>query len=154
MDDAEKAAYVARRNGEPWEMTGLHCWELVRQVQRDVYGRELPEIPGIHAIDVFALARVFNDHEERSRWREVPRPVDGAIVLMGRAGSSTRSRDIHAGVYMAVDRGGILHIDRPHGVAFDGLAELSAIRGWKPSFFIPRDHAEGSHSNDRRPSPG
>lgn len=133
-----KAAYISRRIGDPWEIGGLHCWALVRETQLEVYGRELPEIDGLYALDAKELVGIFISHPERRNWQEVPGPVDGAIVLMSRPGG--RSRDIHAGTYMAVDRGGVLHVDSPQGVAFDSMIELTRVRRWKPSFFMPGIH--------------
>lgn len=128
--------YIQRLIGQPWDRHGLHCWALVAQVQRDLFGREVPLGPDtvparpkrreLLAVDAASVG-----------WREVSRPVHGAVVRMHRSGGSPQALE-HAGVYLALGSGGVLHTDQPHGVVFDTIIELT-IRGWVPRFFVPND---------------
>ncbi len=111
-----------------------NCWDTVREIQRDLFGRELPEM----AIDLVsqgqrALAETFASHEERAKWREVTAPVDGAVALIAR-----RSADIHCGVYLdrEVPHAGILHCDEAQGVRFDAIVILGLSWG-RIRYFIP-----------------
>ena len=135
-------AYVSALINEPWARDGRHCWRLVVDVQRDLFGRELPAVLDVAPATAGEARRVnpklFAEHAERARWREVDDPQHGAIVLMHRAGAP-RDALIHAGVYLALDGGGILHCDAPQGVAFDRVQELIEVRRWAPRYFIPRD---------------
>lgn len=70
-------------------------------------------------------------------WRRVDAPANGAVVFMTRAGHGPERSAIHSGVYLALDGGGVLHTDNPHGVVFDTLPEMRA-RNWAGlSFYIP-----------------
>lgn len=78
--------------------------------------------------------RAFHGHEERRRWRATSLPVGGAIVLMHRPGTGARA--IHAGTYLALDGGGVLHVDDPHGVVFDTPLDLG-LRNWACEYYVP-----------------
>ena len=78
------------------------CWGLFLAVQRDHFGRELPEIP-VDALDLRAVLEAFIAHPERQRWQPVPQPEEG---------------------------GGVLHAVRHAGVVFQTLAALDA-HGWR-----------------------
>jgi len=129
-------AYIARRIGEPWAHDDLHCWELVRQAQRDLFGRELPIVAAELALDRRAKIEAFETHPENARWRRVEKPEHGAIVKMARPGGATH-RDVHAGVFLALRGGSVLHVDKPQGVACDTLFDLLTVRRWRALFFVP-----------------
>jgi hypothetical protein len=99
-------AYVSALINQPWARDGRHCWRLVVEVQRDLFGRTLPAVlesapAGSRRPD--AKAALFAEHEERARWIETtPIPAHGAIVLMHRRGMPADAF-IHAGVYLALD---------------------------------------------------
>lgn len=125
------ADYVNRLIGRPWSRR-FHCWTLVRLVQRDLFRRAAPlsplgARPGSHAerLALFDPA-LYPD------WRRAPAPVHGAVALM----SSGMMPNSHAGVFLALDGGGVLHVDDPHGCVFDGPLELT-LRGWSAAYFIP-----------------
>ncbi|RAI44699.1 glycoside hydrolase [Rhodoplanes roseus] len=135
MTDA--AAYVSALIGRPWDRTGLHCGALVQQVQRDLFGRSLPDVmreaPPCDAEGRLERYRVFAEHPAHGDWQQALRPTHGCLVLMRRR--SGRPHE-HVGVWLALDGGGVLHTDAPHGVVFDSLAQL-ALRGWLPTWFVP-----------------
>ena len=130
----DAAAYVSALQGRPWSVE-RHCWALVEDVQRDLFGRDLPPVHLDERLTTRELARMFRDHPEQRRWREVSVPEHGAIALMHRGGGHARA--IHAGVFLDLDGGGVLHVDEPHGVTFDGHLDL-VLRNWTSAYFLPR----------------
>ena len=134
MDDL---AYVQALIGLRWERRGLHCWALVGQVQRDLFGREVPfSAPTAAPLDRSVRRELLGVKAEAHGWREVPEPAHGAVVRMHRIGGNPNDLE-HAGVYLAIEQGRVLHTDQPHGVVLDSLLELNA-RGWVPRFFVPQ----------------
>jgi hypothetical protein len=130
MDPAE---FIESVYGGKWSTTA-HCWDLVRRGQREVLGREVPEVLISDKLEARALVRMFEDHPERMRWIRVNIPENGAIVLMNKGGRHGRA--IHAGIYFDLDGGGILHVDDPHGVVFEDALAIQ-LRGWTCDFYIP-----------------
>lgn len=136
----DAAAYVSGLINQPWTRDGRHCWWLVREVQRDLFGRDLPPVlyAGCGGGEGRRYRReLFAGHAERARWREIIRPAHGAIALMRRR-VATKNDYEHAGVWLDLDGGGVLHTDAPHGVVLDTLPQL-VLRGWVPTWFIPID---------------
>ncbi|NEU15031.1 glycoside hydrolase [Methylobacterium sp. BTF04] len=129
----EAAAYVSARQGSPYTATE-HCWNLVRETQRDLFGRDVPAVLIEGALNARELVRAFHGHTERQNWREVGQPQNGAIVLMHKPGAHARA--IHAGTYLNLDLGGVFHTDEDHGVTFDSLFELT-VRNWRTEFYVP-----------------
>lgn len=130
------AAFVNSHLGKPYSYTGLHCWELTRRCQAEVFGRELPAV--LAAPDSkLALARLMSRRHAYKGWREVHQPEHGAVVFLTRKGHGPSRAAVHAGTWLALDGGGLLHTDDPHGVAFATLPELSALNWADPSFYVP-----------------
>lgn len=132
--------YVSRLINRPWTRIN-NCWRLVREVQRDLFGVTLPPIINI-APEGGRAARetrreLFTTHEERRQWQESDVPTHGAVALMRLPAASVGDFQ-HAGVYLDLDGGGVLHTNKPHGVVFDSLSDLMAIRRWVPTYFIRR----------------
>lgn len=130
------ADFVGGLIGRAYEPAGLHCWELVRQCQSLVYRRELP--PVLVAPERMAeLVGLMALRHSYPGWLQAPTPADGAVVFMTRHGHEAAKAACHAGVYLALDGGGVLHTDDPHGVVFDSLPEIAA-RNWSDlSFYLP-----------------
>lgn len=134
--DASAAAFVNAYIGRPYDPVGLHCWELTRRAQIEVFGREIPTI-GIAPESKIAVARLMARRNKHPGWMRSECPVHGAVVFMTRRGHGPSRAAIHAGTYLALDGGGVLHTDDPHGVAFETLSALSA-RNWADlSFYVP-----------------
>jgi len=134
----DSAPYVSALINQPWARDGRHCWRLVAEVQRDLFGRELPPIldAGCGGGEGRRYRRgLFTDHAERGRWSQIAAPVHGAVALMHRRAAPAGDYE-HAGVWLDFDGGGVLHTDAPHGVVFDSPRDLGA-RGWVPSWFVP-----------------
>jgi hypothetical protein len=130
------AAFVAAYIGRAYEKTGLHCWELTRLCQAEVFGRALPIVLRVPESKRELVALMAGRDEARD-WRQAEGPEHGAVVFMTRRGHGPSRAAIHCGTYLAVDGGGVLHTDEEHGVVFDSLLELSA-RNWASlSFYVP-----------------
>lgn len=136
---ADAALYVSGLINQPWAKDGRHCWRLVIEVQRDLFGRELPSVMDVAPTGSEGRRlkpKLFAEHDEVGRWREVILPEHGAIALMHLVSLPPHAL-IHAGVYLALDGGGVVHCDHPQGVVFDSLTELR-VRRWTPRWFVPR----------------
>lgn len=70
----DPAAYVSALQGQP-NTVERHCWEWVREIQRDLFGRDLPPVLIPDRLNARELVRAFHGHEERARWQQVPLPV-------------------------------------------------------------------------------
>ncbi len=128
LSQPRRRHWASRYIGLPWSATGdgpdsFHCWALVRHVQREQFGRDLPVIPNPE--DLLSIARHFRDHPERRRWDLVDVPQEGDCVLMRQA-----RYPVHVGVWLDVDGGRVLHVVRDKGVVAQGLESLAA-HGWR-----------------------
>ncbi len=133
---SDPAAFVDGLIGRAYEPQGLHCWALVRLAQQALFGRELPLVLGAPERKRELVELMARRHGHPG-WREVDSAEHGAVVFMTRRGHGPSRSAIHAGTYLTIDGGGILHTDEPHGVVFETPAELTA-RNWADlSFHIP-----------------
>lgn len=113
--------------GKPWKRgargpDAYDCWGLVWEVQRR-FGRSLPTVDD-PPTSLMGVAKLFRDTDIRDLLQKVERPEHGCIVEM-----SHSSRPYHVGVYLDVDRGGIIHSLGKLGVQFDRMPNLLAA-GW------------------------
>lgn len=134
MDEASD--FVERVIGKPYEPTGLHCWELVRTGQKLLFDRDLPPVLVAperrrELVEMMGLRHAYPS------WREIEAPAHGAVVFMTRNGHDIAQAACHAGIYLDLDGGGVLHTDDPHGVVFDSLPELAARNWGELSFHLP-----------------
>ncbi|CDK97874.1 conserved protein of unknown function [Magnetospirillum gryphiswaldense MSR-1 v2] len=119
--------WAAAMIGLPWSPHGrgpdlFNCWEFVRMVQAQHFGRGLPDIANPE--DTLAMGRIFRDHPERRRWVKVDVPQEGDCVLLRRS-----RHPIHVGVWLALDGGGVLHCAEDSGVVFQRPDALR-LNGW------------------------
>lgn len=122
---------IGRPYDEQNTAPGFHCWGLFCAV-RAILGQEgLPEVP-LPDMTLQGRVRALCDHPERGRWREVPDPVPGCAVLLGRC-----ELPIHVGAYLDLDRGGVMHALPGVGVAFDTFQKLRASNWLHQSFHMP-----------------
>lgn len=135
MTHSNLGAYLAGLIGQPWERHGLHCWRIVVKVQKDLFGRTVPfgHKNMVRREDRIGLMSL---KAEDYGWREVEQPEHGAVVRMYRVGGIPTDLE-HAGVYLALEAGRVLHSDQPHGVVLDTLPQLLNVRGWVPRWFVP-----------------
>lgn len=131
------AAFVAGMIGRAYDPVGLHCWALVTACQRQVFGRDLPAVL-VRPESRREILRMMERRHEHSGWREVDQPEHGAVVFLTRRGHGPGRAACHAGTWLVLDGGAVLHTDAPHGVVFETLPELTARNWAEPSFFIPR----------------
>ncbi len=132
----DAAAFVDLVIGRPYEPAGLHCWELVRQCQQMLFRRELPPVL-VAPERTRELVELMGLRHAYAGWREVDGPAHGAVVFMTRNGHDIGKAACHAGVWLDLDGGAVLHTDDPHGVVFETPTELAA-RNWADlSFFTP-----------------
>lgn len=131
--------WANRYIGLPWESgaqgpEAYDCWALVRQVQREHYGRELPVID-VDAHDLAAVHAAFATHPERARWQRVYPPQDGDCVLTHKGAQVD-----HVGIYLELDGGRelrelrVLHAIQGCGVVCTALPALKRL-GWHPLEF-------------------
>ncbi|WP_454917270.1 hypothetical protein [Xanthobacter sediminis] len=133
----DRASYLTSLIGRPWS-SEQSCWHLAREVERELFGRDLPDADVPDHPSWRWMIGAFSGHPEWTRWSELPAgagcivtAADGALVLMARA-----SHPAHIGVWLRPE-GGVLHTDPVAGVALEGLAKLRA-RGWaRLRFFEP-----------------
>lgn len=101
------------------------CWGLVQVVQKELFGREMPDIrtpPSDN--NPRTMIAFIRSHPARKQWRKADGPRHGRIVEMCRS-----NLPFHIGVYLDIDRGGILHAAQGLGVVFDPLI-LLPVQGW------------------------
>ncbi len=94
--------------GRPWQSgaQGPHaydCWSLVRAVQKNVFGRELPII-SVNALVQSEVLAAFKDNAEYQHWQRVEIPQDGDCVIT----KSSPEIAEHVGIWIDVDGGRIL----------------------------------------------
>jgi hypothetical protein len=128
--------FIDRVIGQPYEDHGLHCWELTRQCQREVFGRELPVVLDAPA-GLLAKVRLMRQRHAFEGWRQVDGPAHGAVVFLTLNGHGAADGACHSGTWLDLDGGAVLHTDRGHGVVFEGLAELAARNWAELSFHLP-----------------
>ncbi len=123
--------------GTPYDLGGrkpgtLDCYGAARVLQRELFGREMPDFAMPGEAGRSAIAAAIAAHPERLRWVEVGMPVDGALVTMAR-----NTVGYHIGTWLAEDGGIIVHAIEDCGVVADTLPSLEAI-GWRKfRFHIP-----------------
>lgn len=122
--------------GLPYHPQKLHCWELVKRCQKAVFDRDLPTIL-VKPDDMRELIGMMDLRKTYQGWEEVDEPQHGAVVFMTKGGHEVERSACHAGVYLDVDGGGILHTDEDHGVVFESLPAIKT-RNWGDfSFHVP-----------------
>lgn len=129
-------AFVAAFTGRQYSRTGLHCWELTRRAQAEIFDRELPAVLE-HPGTKLGVARLMARKDNHDGWRRTDTPAHGAVVFMTRAGHGPERAAIHSGVYLALDGGGVLHTDDPHGVVFESISELKARNWASMAYYLP-----------------
>lgn len=121
--------------GLPWRRGAMgprayDCWGLACHLQRVLFGREMTAIPDPpDGRDRAALERFVSEHPARLQWRQVDRPVQGAIVEL-----ANDQHPWHIGVYLTIDGGRIVHSQRSTGVTIDSIVGLKGA-GWRKFVF-------------------
>ncbi len=123
------AEFVRKWQGHPYDLPVRNCWWFVRMAQKELFDRDVPEVPPGALEDRRSRLTSLYSHPDYALWVARPDPVHGAIVLMDRGVL------FHAGIYL--DGFGVLHTIDKAGVQFDSPLELSAARRWRLSYHLP-----------------
>lgn len=99
------------------------CWGLVRFVLLHEYGYNVPPV-NINPNNLRDVLSAFHADLAFQAFVEVDKPQDGDVVLMRQA-----KNPVHAGIWLDVDGGGVLHCCRNSGVVFQDVPSLNAT-GW------------------------
>jgi len=125
----DRTAFLRSLIGRPWS-SSASCWHLAMEVEREMFGRDLPDVEVPSLPSWRWMIDSIEGHPERARWREVERgphglvtAADGALVLMARS-----NRPAHIGVWLRPEQA-IIHADQGAGVMLELLTTLRA-RGW------------------------
>lgn len=126
--------------GTPWVSggdgtLGFDCYTFMRHIQREHFGIDMPMINAAPENYREVVANMRH-HDEKSNWQHVTDPREGDSVLMAHAKYPS-----HAGIYLDVDGGGVLHCVRGQGVVFSSHAALK-LSGWsRLEFYRHASHA-------------
>lgn len=136
-------AWVNDLIGREWIGSGpekFDCWDLVRLVEKEQFGRDLPPVD-IDAGNLRTVLKMIKHHPVRSQWIETDERADGNLVKFFRV-----TNPDHLGVWINADGGGVLHCCRGQGVVFDSLLALKAAGWGNIRFFryVGDDNAAGS----------
>jgi cell wall-associated NlpC family hydrolase len=108
------------------------CWGIARRCERELFGRELP----VGSRDPAELAQVFAKIVRRDSsvdWIEVKRPQHGDVVTLRHT-----DHPRHIGVWLALNRGAVLHAVENAGVQLELRAPME-MQGWTGfRFFRPQ----------------
>lgn len=91
----------------------FNCWGLLRDVQAQFFGIDLP----LTSLGD-PMADLYESRMKTGDWQIVDQPFHGAGVLM------RDGEDPHCGVYLDFDGGGVLHCERGIGVRWHKMADL------------------------------
>lgn len=113
------------------------CWNFFRLVQREHYGVSVPTVGFVESWR--EAATLLETHEERQRWQQVERPLDGCAVLMAR----TRL-PVHIGTWIRANgTEGVLHCMQGAGVVFQ-RPEMLRAAGWGRLTYYRQGNAPAS----------
>ena len=111
--------YVAGAQGAE----SFDCWSFVRYVLKHEYGLDVPPV-NINPNNLRDVLHAFKDDLAFQAFEEIPQPYDGDVVLMRQA-----KNPVHAGLWIDVDGGGVLHCVCGSGVVSQNIQSLNAC-GW------------------------
>ena len=138
----DRASFLASLIGEPWAWAEHNCWQFAAAVQRELFGRVMPDVAVPTGFSRRWVLDEFAGHPERARWRQVEEgpgglvlAADGALVLMAHVRFPA-----HIGVWLQPEQR-IVHCDGISGVACETPLALRQM-GWKRlTFFELRESA-------------
>jgi len=117
----EGKAALADLIGLPWEPGArgpyaFDCYGMVRHIQKRFYGIDLPDLVVNSDNDAEISDKIFQLGHPLGE--EISGPSDGCVVTMG-----NERREMHLGVYVAVDGGRIIHSERGTGCVAVPIAQ-------------------------------
>lgn len=105
------------------------CWGFVRYVLKHEYGNNVPQV-NVNAECLRDVLHAFRTDLAFQAFEEVFQPCDGDVVLMRQA-----KNPVHAGLWLEIDGGGVLHCVRNSGVVFQNIRSLNASGWYLHSFY-------------------
>ena len=114
--------------GRPWVAgaqgpDSFDCWGFVRYVLKHEYDYNVPQV-NVNAECLRDVLHAFRTDLAFRAFKEVEKPQDGDVVLMRQS-----KNPVHAGLWLDVDGGGVLHCVRDSGVIFQSICSLN-VSGW------------------------
>ena len=105
------------------------CWGFVRYVLKEEYGYDVPCV-NVNPECLRDVLVAFRTDLAFTAFEEVDAPQDGDVVLMRQA-----KHPVHAGLWLDIDGGGVLHSVRGNGVVFQNVISLNATGWFLDSFY-------------------
>ncbi|MCM8530663.1 MAG: NlpC/P60 family protein [Lentisphaeraceae bacterium] len=102
---------------------GHNCWSFARLVLKRHFNRDVSEIV-YNPHHLFSVAKTIDFQKEQSHWQKIEdgeKKNDGDVVLMTKSDTP-----IHVGIWLNVDRGGVLHCVDGSGVVFTSRQALNS----------------------------
>lgn len=120
--------------GRPWVAgaqgpDSFDCWGFVRYVLKHEYGYDVPQV-NVNPECLRDVLYAFRTDLAFTAFEEVPLPCDGDVVLMRQA-----KNPVHAGLWLEIDGGGVLHCVRGSGVVFQNVISLNTTGWFLDSFY-------------------
>lgn len=114
--------------GRPWVAgaqgpDSFDCWGFVRYVLKHEYDHNVPQV-NVNAECLRDVLQAFRTDLAFQAFKEVEKPQDGDVVLMRQS-----KNPVHAGLWLDIDGGGVLHCVRDSGVVFQNVRSLNTC-GW------------------------
>ena len=120
--------------GHPWVAgaqgpDSFDCWGFVRYVLKHEYGYDVPQV-NVNPECLRDVLVAFRTNLVFQAFEEVPVPQDGDVVLMRQA-----KNPVHAGLWLNIDGGCVLHCVRGNGVVFQNVCSLNTSGWFLDSFY-------------------
>lgn len=121
--------FACKYIGRPWVAGAqgpdqFDCWGLVRWVLGHEYGVKVPAV-NVNPDNLKHVLRAFQNDLAFQAFFEVFEHKDGDVVLLRQS-----KYPVHAGLWLDVDGGGVLHCCRDSGVVFQNLPSMR-LCGWQ-----------------------
>lgn len=105
--------------------TGADCYGLVYLIEKEVFGKEIPEFAG--AIDTREISLIIDQSRPLLVAQQVVTPQDGDLVLF-----FIRNTPVHIGI---IWDGGIIHTSEKRGVVYEKLSSHYLKRFTKKEYY-------------------
>lgn len=120
--------------GLPWVAGGqgpdsFDCWGFVRYVLKHEYGYDVPQV-NVNPECLRDVLVAFRTDLAFTAFEEVAVAQDGDVVLMRQA-----KNPVHAGLWLDIDDGGVLHCVHGTGVVFQSICSLNTSGWFLDSFY-------------------
>lgn len=99
------------------------CWGFVRWILEHEYGVKVPQV-NVNPDNLRDVLTAFKTDLAFQAFKETANPKDGDVVLLRQA-----KNPVHAGLWLDIDGGGVLHCVRESGVVFQNIRSLN-LAGW------------------------